>query len=353
MNKRVWGLLLVVGLGIAGWWWAPSPIDAQAYQPSEPAPLSGAWAVNQALLSAQRIALVASAGAEDVAITEQGVIYVGTEGGDIVRILPSGEQQRLVNTGGRVLGLHWSAMGTLIAADAYRGLLQITEQGKVSVLVNQVAGEPLGLVDDVDVASDGSIYFSDASLSQPLSSYRLDIMEAKGSGRLLHYDPRTQNTQVLMQGLKFANGVALSQAEDFVLVVETGAYQVWRYWLRGPQQGQAELWVSGLPGFPDGISGNRQGEFWLTIFAQRSALLDPIHPYPWLKNLVAKLPAALRPGPPHYGLLAQLDESGQVLASYHDPEGKFLYNITSAQQWGDRVYLGSLHTQHIGVLALP
>lgn len=47
--------------------------------------------------------------------------------------------------------------------------------------------------------------------------------------RLLKYDPRTKSSTVLMREIHFANGVQLSQNEDFVLVSETAKSRVLRY----------------------------------------------------------------------------------------------------------------------------
>jgi len=52
---------------------------------------------------------------------------------------------------------------------------------------------------------------------------------------MLEYDAynRAKETKVLLDGLAYANGVAVSKENDFVLVVETARYRVWRYWLSG------------------------------------------------------------------------------------------------------------------------
>jgi sugar lactone lactonase YvrE len=57
----------------------------------------------------------------------------------------------------------------------------------------------------------------------PPSSCRQFILafaEAQDEGRLLKHNPATNETTVLLKGLRFANGVALSSDESFVLVNE-------------------------------------------------------------------------------------------------------------------------------------
>ena len=70
-------------------------------------------------------------------------------------------------------------------------------------------------------ASDGSVYFSDASTKFENEKWVLELLEAKPYGRLLKYDPITRKTTVLLDGLWFANGVALSPREDYIVICET------------------------------------------------------------------------------------------------------------------------------------
>lgn len=153
-----------------------------------------------------------------------------------------------------------------------------------------------------------------------------------------------------MRDLHYANGVALSRAEDFVLVCETFRYRIVRYWLKGPRRGTHEIWADNLPGFPDGVSGNRRGTFWLALFTVRKDLLDRMHPHPWAKNLMARLPRYLWPKPRPYGLVLAMDETGRIVRSLHDPDGVHLQTVTSVQEHEGFIYLGSLTNDRIGRL---
>jgi sugar lactone lactonase YvrE len=156
-----------------------------------------------------------------------------------------------------------------------------------------------------------------------------------------------------LQNLYFANGVALSSKEDFVLVNETYRYRIVRYWLKGPRAGEHEVFIDNLPGFPDNISSTRRGTFWLALFTVRNPTVDALHPYPFLKAQLAKLPKSLWPKPKPYGLVLALDEEGRITRSLHDPTGQLLREITSAREYRGHLYLGSLHNDRIGRYALP
>jgi hypothetical protein len=49
--------------------------------------------------------------------------------------------ETFVQTGGRPLGIKFDAGGNLIVADAFRGLLSVSPEGKVTVLADTVNGE--------------------------------------------------------------------------------------------------------------------------------------------------------------------------------------------------------------------
>jgi sugar lactone lactonase YvrE len=230
MNK-----LLVVLLGLcvlAGVYLAlvPGPVDAVAYRPPLAPPMTGVLQPNEKLKAAALIGVGQVIGPEDVAVDDQGRIYGGTLDGRILRV--DGDRvESFADTGGRPLGLHFDARGNLIVCDAVKGLLSVNVSGDVRVLVTEADGVPFGFTDDLDIASDGRIYFSDASSRYHVHDYLLDCIEARPYGRLLRFDPQTGETEVLLRELYFANGVALSPDEDFVLVNETYRYRVTRFWL--------------------------------------------------------------------------------------------------------------------------
>ena len=234
-----------------------------------------------------------------------------------------------------------------------KGLLSIDPDGKITTLVTRAPNQPLGFADDVDVARDGTIYFSDASSKFGPNEYLYDMLEGRPHGRLLRYDPATHETTVLLGDLCFANGVALSRNEDFVLVNETYRFRIMRCWLTGERAGTSEVFVDNLPGYPDNITSNRQGVFWLALFTVRNDEADWLSPRPFLKSTLAKLPAFFWPKPQPYAFVVKLDENGQILDSFQDPTGKRLHAVTSAFERDGYLYLGSLYNDRIGKFKLP
>lgn len=60
-------------------------------------------------------------------------------------------------------------------------------------------------------------------------------LQGDRTGRLLKYDPSTQQTSFVAGGFFYSNGVALAKDESYLLVVETCTLTVHRIWLKGPQ----------------------------------------------------------------------------------------------------------------------
>ncbi len=326
------------------------------YSPAVPPELSGPLAVNSALAATERFAEHLLQGPEDVAVDSAGRIYAGTDDGRIVRVdlRADGSQhvETFADTDGRPLGLHFDADDRLIVADAARGLLAVDTEGEIEVLATEADGVAFNFTDDLDIASDGRIYFSDASSRYGHETYLYDLLEAKPHGRLLRHDPATGRTEVLLADLYFANGIALSQAEDFVLINETYRYRIARYWLSGPKAGTADVFADNLPGFPDGVSSNRRGTFWVALFTVRNPIMDRLHPRPWFKAQLAKLPKFLWPKPRPYGLVLAFDEAGTVIRTLQDPSGERVPQVTSAEEVDGYLYLGNLNRDWLGRIAL-
>lgn len=354
MKRIGLGLLLLLALLLAYLFFWPVPIEPVAWQAPEAPKLEGPYAVNDYLAQAERIGEGEGAGPEDVEVDREGRIYGAYADGKIRRFDAQGKLLGIfAETDGRPLGLDFAANGMLLVADAKKGLLAIRPDGGLRVLSTEANGIPYQFTDDVDVGPDGIIYFSDASNKFGYGEHMADILEHGGRGRLLKYDPLADQTTVLLDGLNFANGVAVSRNADFVLVNETGSYRVLRYWLKGPKIGQHEVFIENLPGIPDGISTGEDGTFWLALYSPRSADLDRMSDKPWMRRLAMRLPEALQPKPAVHAFVLGLDEAGTVVHNLQDAGKNAYAPITSVEQEGEWLYLGSLTQPSIGRVKKP
>lgn len=351
------GAGLLAGMAYLLFW--PVPIAPVAWEAPDSPGYVGVFAANDALAAAESLTTLGEPGPEAIAADAQGRLYAATAAGWIIRYdSAGGAPERWVNTQGRPLGMAFDGTGTMWCADGKLGLLRISPEGEVQIVATEAEGVPIGLADDVDVAPDGRVYFSDASTkftgqgTDALEASLLEILEHRGNGRVIEYDPRTDRTTVLAGGIVFANGVALTHDERYVLVNETGSHRVLRVEREGPARGAVTTLIDALPGFPDNITRGSDGRYWLALVSPRNALADRLAPYPFLRKVVRRLPAAVRPGPVSYSHVVAVDDAGRVLHSLQDPAGG-LEMLTHALEQGGWLYLGSLSAPRAARLRWP
>jgi strictosidine synthase len=324
------------------------------WTPPAPPRLEGPYARNT-LLSGATLWATPGAGPEDVVVDARGRVITGIVTGEILAFPSSsrgGDPVVLATTGGRPLGIEREPDGDgLVVCDAHKGLLRLDAAGRLETLVDSYEGELLRFTNNAAIASDGTIYFSDTSTKYSIEAYRRDLMEHQPRGRLFAYDRQTRETRLVLGGLYFANGVALSQDESFVVVAETASYDLRRVWLKGPRTGEVDTLIENLPGFPDNVSSNGNGIFWVAMPAPRNRPLDVLLPHPVLRRMVAALPEALQPKPPRYGFVLGIDEQGKVVHNLQDPSGHVAH-LTGAREHDGRLFVGSLQDSAVAVIEL-
>lgn len=345
---------LAAGLGLAvllaavyllAW---PVPIDPVAWDAPEDEGLTGAFSPNEMLSFASAIDIEPHAGPEDIVFGAGGILYASVHDGRIVAIRSRRAVDVFAQTGGRPLGIDVAADGSLVVANAFLGLQRVAPDGRVDVLLDSVEGIPLRYANDVAVAADGRIYLTESSrkfgagdAGDTLAASLLDIVEHGGHGALIEYDPRSQAARVLLAGLDFPNGVALSQDERFLVIAETGSYRILRYWLEGDRRGETEVLRDNLPGFPDNVNAGLNGRFWIGLVNPRNALLDRYSGHPFLRKILQRLPRSIRPRPVRSSHVIAIDGSGEVLMNLLDPRARYPM-LTGALETRERLYFSTL-----------
>ncbi len=286
---------------------------------------------------------VPGSGAEDVLVGADGTVYTGTEDGSILAVRPDGDQiTRVGRTGGRPLGLESLPDGRLLVCDANAGLLALdVSTGDVETLLTEVDGRRMVFCNNAAVHPDGTIYFSDSSTVHGIERWMNDVVEDTRTGRLMRRAV-DGTVEVLVDGLRFANGVALSASGDFVCVAESAGRTVVRHWLAGDRAGTTDHLAADLPGYPDNIARGTDGLIWVTIPSPHDPVLDLLHRSPVrLRRAAGALPEKLQPGPKRSVRVMAFDDDGRVV---HDrsfePDGYHM--VTGVREHDGRVWLGSL-----------
>ena len=360
MKKILLGLLAVVAALLAYLLLWPVPVDPATWDAPTDRGYVGDYAPNRDLAGLSRIDLAPYHGPEDIVPLPDGRLLTATQQGYILSVTPgSGAVEVVAETGGVPLGMEMGSDGRLLVADAHKGLLAVGLDGTVEVLTDEVmtssGATPILYADDLDVAADGVVYFTDASTKfgaeangATMEASLFEILESRGTGRVLAYNPADGSTRVVADGLVFPNGLAV--ADDGRLLVNiTGRYQVLTI---DPATGQSDVLVNNLPGFPDNINRGPDGTFLIGLVSPRSEWLDENSDNPGARKIAQRLPRFMQPQAQPYGVIVQIDGEGNVVRTFHDPDGEY-QTPTGAVVVGDRMYVTSLLSPELGYRPYP
>jgi sugar lactone lactonase YvrE len=294
-------------------------------------------------------------GAEDVVVAtsgpDEGAVFTGTEDGGIWRVGHDGNRLDLVaQTGGRPLGIEIDLDGRLLVCDAHRGLLRIDPAtGGIEPVTDRVAGVPMVFCNNAAVARDGTVWFSDSSQHYGIERWKTEFLQNTRTGRLLRLGEDGE-VEVVLDGLAFANGVALAADESFVAVAETGSRTVVRRWLTGPRAGERDFLVSDLPGYPDNISRGSDGLIWVSLASPRDPLGERVMAGPtFLRRAATRIPEALQPKPKRSVRAQAYDDTGRLVHDV-DVNTERYHMVTGVREHDGRLWLGSLHEASIAAV---
>ncbi|KAL3731555.1 hypothetical protein ACJRO7_028440 [Eucalyptus globulus] len=329
-----------------------------------------------------QLALPKVAGPESIAFDCEGQgPYVGVSDGRILKwegsrlgwrefSVPTAHRDRKLCDGskdpdkeqicGRPLGLKFnSATCDLYVADAYYGLLKVGPRGGIAhQLATSGGGVPFNLTNALDIdAWTGAVYFTDSTISYQRRNYMLSIENGDKTGRVLKYDPHTKRVTVLLSGLSFPNGLALSKDGSFLVVAETGKFQLLKIPLGPTKTGghhatPAQVFYSQLARYPDNIKRNDKGEFWVALNSGRGLVLPKTESpdqgslaqvqdhvdgdeIPWF----TKDPVAIK-----------ISEGGRVVEMLDGGFGTAFESVSEVEEFGGMLWIGSVTMPYVGKL---
>lgn len=302
-------------------------------------------------------------GPEDVILDREGNLFCGTRDGRIVKLAPPYEDATvLAKIGGRPLGLAFDPEGRLVACVAGMGLLRVSMDGAVELLTDQTERSmfsiqddtSIRMADDLDIAPDGTIYFTDATKRYDIESWGVDLLEGRPNGRLLSYDPATRRTRTVCDNLVFPNGVCLTHDGRHLLAASTWNCSILAFELSNLAAGP-RVFLDGLPGYPDNINRSSDGGYWVALAGMRNAVMDQAMRYPALRRRMAKRvpPTNWLFGNLNIGGVLKLDGRGHIVDALWDKPDGPLYMITSMREHDGALYLGGVTNNKIGRYVLP
>ena len=167
---------------------------------------SSPYALNNRLRDAEAIGLGKLDGPEDVIFDRAGNLYCGTREGFIWRF--SGKdfenQEIFARTGGRPLGMAIDRDDNLIICIAGMGVYAVRPDRsvhKVTDETNRTFGKVIDdsrlvLADDLDIAPDGKIYFSEATLRYTAHTWATDDLRGAVMGASSYSIPPAEKPEL-------------------------------------------------------------------------------------------------------------------------------------------------------------
>lgn len=329
-------------------------------------------------------------GSETVVFGNDGTMYVMSERAKLVKLVDFEYQDdgisifatanEVLDLGiGRPLGGTFAPDDTLYIADLILGLVRVKHPEQAGAKVELVASRvmvdgiwsPINYADDVTVGKSGKVYFSDATDIVPdkvngkwdgLYASKIDLVRGgRRRGRLLEYNPVTNEVRVLVHDIHFANGVAVDKDEQFVLVSETFQARTLKYYLQGPKKGTIEP-IATFPAFSDGVDCSSKTGLCYVALPTSPGPMSLVYkiPHPvdrYIRTLMMTLPRSLAPRPPPFGGVVEIDpgdtvKEQRIVRLLLDPKGEDVPFITGTTVHHDKLYLGFYKEDFIGVYDL-
>lgn len=130
-----------------------------------------------------------------------------------------------------------------------------------------------------------------------------------------------------------------------------------KYWLKGEKAGTPEV-MAILPGFPDNIRTNENGDFWVAIHCRRNFYTYLCAIYPKLRLFLLKLPIPAKfqflthiGGRPH-AVVAKYSPGGKLMQILEDSQGKVVKAISEVEEKDGKLWLGSVLMPFVAVYSL-
>ncbi len=279
---------------------------------------------------------------EDVVVGRDGRVWASDQASACAEILPDGTFRGVGKAGGAPNGINMDAAGNIIIANfgVYEGeagpLQRLNiKTGDIEVLASEVNGVTLTACNYPIVARDGTIYCTHSTGAEQWPQ----ALDGRTDGFVFRVTPDGR-AEHLADGLKFANGCCLDEAEEFLYVNQTSGGNVVRYPILGdgrlgpreeygPMLGiipSGETDPNNLPSpqemanwaYTDGNGFDVEGNLWVTL--------------PVANKIVAITPAR------------------EVFTIAHDLTGDILDHPTNVT-WGGEdmkdVYFGSIRSDYV------
>lgn len=127
--------------------------------------------------------------------------------------------------------------------------------------------------------------------------------------------------------------------------------------MKGEKSGTSEV-MAVLPGFPDNVRMNKDGDFWVAIHCRRSIYTHFLGLYPKVRKVWLKLPISakfhylMQIGGRLHAVVVKYNEEGKLLQILEDSEGKVVKAVSEVEEKDGKLWMGSVLMSFVAVYQL-
>ena len=206
--------------------------------------------------------------------------------------------------GGQPLGMAFDRDGNLLRLHRRHGPLPrhaATARSRSSPtrptarLLSIIDDSRLRLADDLDIAPDGRIFFTEATIRYEMHDWPVDALESRGNGRIICYDPKHGNdAHGAAQPASSRTASACATTASRSCSPRPGAAASAATGSTARRRAQLEIVIDNLPGYPDNINRASDGNYWLALVGMRTPALDLALRMPGFRKRMARRVAPRR-----------------------------------------------------------
>jgi sugar lactone lactonase YvrE len=183
-------------------------------------------------------------------------------------------QRYIAAVGSLPNGICFDTKGDFIIANwGTNHIEKMTRDGKLTTILTEIEGNPLGKTNFPLRDSKGRIWFTVTTLTEPWSD---QINTRSTDGYIALMDEK--GARIVADGFCGTNEIRFDDNEEWLYVVESTAWKISRMRVKpnGDLYGREVYGPSKLGGFPDGFAFDAFGNLWVTlIFADELIAITP------------------------------------------------------------------------------
>jgi gluconolactonase len=193
---------------------------------------------------------------ESCAFDRDGNLWAGGEAGQIYRIDPAGKVETIANVGGFCCGVAFSPDDSAVfVCVSGVGVVRVAKKGTHDLFASTAGGRTIIAPNHLLFDRAGHLYVTDSGNWM------------KRNGRLLGFDVAGRGT-VLAEPLGYANGLALSDDEQTLFIVESDTDSILRFEIEADGSvGTAESYAVQVGRLPDAMALDVDGNLYVCCYA--------------------------------------------------------------------------------------